>query len=246
MVQPCADAGHDVLQDAPRRARGTARRWSTTVAHAGSAAPGSQVRGAAAGRSAGGAASAPCRRGRRNRRARRRSRSAQILVGLVGDEDRDQTLAIVDDIAPVEDRIAPCRRASCRATATGRAAHRPAGRSDRPAPTMPSARSRRQPTISADAGHLGGFMRADDAGERVAVGDGERLDADRGGLGEQFLAGRRAAQEREMRRDLELDIAGHREDPVQVPTLRSPVAASSPSPARKIQKRSPASSSTWK
>jgi hypothetical protein len=42
---------------------------------------------------------------------------------------------------------------------------------------------------------LGGFMGADNAGKAVAVGDRQRLDAEPGGLVEEFFAGTRAAQE---------------------------------------------------
>ena len=97
----------------------------------------------------------------------------------------------------------------------------------------------------ADAGDLGGFMGAHDAGETVAVDDGERFDPEQRGLREQFLAGRRPPQKREVRRDLELGVTAH----PKIPCMNQrwdPVAASSPSPARKIQNRSPASSSTWK
>ena len=74
----------------------------------------------------------------------------------------------------------------------------------------------------ADAGHLGGLMGADDAGEAVAVDDGQRLDAEDGGVREQFLAGRCAAQEREMRCDLQFGIARRSsEDPVQEPLVGS-------------------------
>ena len=39
----------------------------------------------------------------------------------------------------------------------------------------------------AHAGHLGGFMRAHDAGERIAIDDAERLDAEQRGRREQLL-----------------------------------------------------------
>ena len=60
---------------------------------------------------------------------------AAVLVGDVRHQDRDQAFAIGDEIGPFEMALAPCRRASCRATAAGRAANRPGGRSDRRAPT---------------------------------------------------------------------------------------------------------------
>ena len=58
-----------------------------------------------------------------------------------------------------------------------------------------------------DAGDLGGLMRPDDARQRVAVGDRQRMMAAHRGLREQLLGRRRAAQEREVRRALELSIA---------------------------------------
>src|SRR3954452_10696080 len=58
----------------------------------------------------------------------------------------------------------------------------------------------------AHAGDLGRLVCPDDAGQRMTVGDAERTDPEPGGLGEQFLNARRAAQEREMRRDLQFDV----------------------------------------
>ena len=67
-----------------------------------------------------------------------------------------------------------------------------------------------------------------------------------GRVREQFLAGRGSAQEREVRSNLELGVpTAHPKIPCKN-HLWDPVPASSPSPARKIQNRSPASSSTWK
>jgi len=57
-----------------------------------------------------------------------------------------------------------------------------------------------------DARDLGRFVRADDASQGVAVDDRKARDADRRGMREQFFAGRRAPQEREVRRALELEI----------------------------------------
>ena len=76
-------------------------------------------------------------------------------------------------------------------------------------------------------------MGAHDAGEGVAVNDGHRLDPGKRRLGEQLLAGRRAAQEAEMRGDLKLDVAGlaHPKTPWMNHRCE-PVAVSSPSPAR--------------
>ena len=61
----------------------------------------------------------------------------------------------------------------------------------------------------ADARRLGRHMGAHHAGQRVAVGDGERLEAERGGGDRQLVGVRRAAQEAEVRGDLELGVAGH-------------------------------------
>jgi hypothetical protein len=58
-----------------------------------------------------------------------------------------------------------------------------------------------------DAGDLGRFVRADDASQGVAVDDRKAPDADRRGMSEQFLAGRRSPQEEEVRRALEFEIA---------------------------------------
>ena len=67
----------------------------------------------------------------------------------------------------------------------------------------------------------------------------ERREAEELCLLEQFARARRAAQEREMRGDLELGI-GHREDPVQPPAA----AAIGGRRPRKSQKRAPRSVST--
>ena len=75
----------------------------------------------------------------------------------------------------------------------------------------------------ADAGGLGGLMGAHDAGQRVAVDDGERLDAEDGGVREQLLAGRRAPQEARNARSpaVRRSAARSSEDPVQEPALRA-------------------------
>lgn len=77
------------------------------------------------------------------------------------------------------------------------------------------------------------LMGADDAGQRVAVDDGQRLDAEQGCGGEQLVAAARAPQEAEMGGDLEFGIAGavHPNTPCRNQRC-DPVAASSPSPAR--------------
>jgi hypothetical protein len=76
-------------------------------------------------------------------------------------------------------------------------------------------------------------MGADDAGEAVAVDDGERLDASIGGLGEQLVTGTRPAQKTEMRGGLQLGRARGAHPKIPCRNQRcEPVAASSPSPAR--------------
>ena len=169
------------------------------------------------------------------------------IVGLVRHQDRDQALAICDDIVPVEMAFAPCRRASCRATAGGTAANRPAGRSDRPGRTC-----RRR--------DRGGSRRS--AGRRSPWRPHGRERCRRGCCGRRSPAPRcrasaacansssqetGAAQEREMRSALAARHSARAHPKIPCRNQRcEPVAASSPSPARKIQKRSPASSSTWK
>ena len=75
-----------------------------------------------------------------------------------------------------------------------------------------------------DAGRLGRLMGADDAGEAVAVDDGQRLDAEDGGLREQFLAGTaRPRRKEKCEVHLQLGIATRRssEDPMQEPAMRA-------------------------
>ena len=85
----------------------------------------------------------------------------------------------------------------------------------------------------ADARGFGRLVGAHDSCQRIAVDHGKRLDAERGGLAEELVTGRGAAQEGEMRGDLQLGIAGtgHPNTPCRNHRCE-PVAASSPSPAR--------------
>ena len=62
-----------------------------------------------------------------------------------------------------------------------------------------------------DADFLGGQMAAHDAGERVAVGDGDGVELKRLGRRHQFLGMGAAAQEGEIGGDVELGVAGHGE-----------------------------------
>ena len=58
----------------------------------------------------------------------------------------------------------------------------------------------------ADARYFGSFMRAHHTGERIAIHNAKRLDAKQGRGREQFLGRGYAAQEREMRRYLEIGV----------------------------------------
>src|SRR6185437_2518124 len=96
----------------------------------------------------------------------------------------------------------------------------------------------------AHARRLRRLMGADDAGERVAVDDRKRLDAQHRGRGEQLLAGGCSPQEAEMRGRLQLGVARSVHPKMPCRNQRcEPVRQSSPFPARKTQYRSPASSS---
>ena len=74
--------------------------------------------------------------------------SAQLASGSVGHEHARSGPRRRRRRRPSRAGTLPCRRASCRATAAGRAGHRRAGRSDRRGATLPSFSSSRQPTIS--------------------------------------------------------------------------------------------------
>ena len=167
-----------------------------------------KVRAAAARRPGGGAGSAPDSAGgegrlqapqRAGRRPHRPGRGPGPRSGprrsRAGPANRDCTW--------------PCPRRACRARAAGRAGRRPAGRSDRPARRMPSIRSSRQPTIRRTPVSLGGFVGADDAGDRVAVDDGQGFDPTYGPPGLKRSSQERSPpQEREVRGRLQLDVAG--------------------------------------
>ena len=60
-----------------------------------------------------------------------------------------------------------------------------------------------------DAGLLGALMRPSNAREGIVVGDAERRQAKQLGLRHQLLDMRGAAQERVVRGDLQLRVAGH-------------------------------------
>ena len=116
------------------------------------------------------------------------------LIGLIGHEHRDQALAISDDIGPIETalRLAAALLAERQQPAEPRISG-PVDRIDEDGHAIGEIEAAADD--QAHARGLGGLMGADDAGEAVAVGDRQRLDAEPGGLVEQFLAGTRPAQE---------------------------------------------------
>ena len=109
---------------------------------------GCEARAAAAGRSGAGAGSGPGRPGRRRRRAGAAAAARRSSSASSGTSTAIKPFGHVRRRRPSRGCSSPCRRASCRATAAGTGGNRPAGRSDRPGATVPSVRSRRQPTIS--------------------------------------------------------------------------------------------------
>ncbi len=151
--------------------------------------------------------------------ARRRSCGGAGRIRHVRDQHADQALGVEGDVLPAEDAFglaaAPLAE---RQQPAQPGVGRPVGRidQDRRAVGQIEAAADDQP----DAGRLGGLVGADDAGEAVAIGDRQRLDAACGGLDEQLLAGTRAAQEGEVRGALQLGIVSC-EDTVQEPAKRS-------------------------
>ncbi len=167
-------------------------------------------------------------------------------VGVIREKDGDQALAIGDDIAPLEMAL----RLAGAALAFRQQAAQPRiggaiGRIGQQREAVSEVEA--AANDEAHARHLGGFMRPDDAGQGIAVDNAERLDAEHGRLREQFFGAARSPQKREVRRRLQLDIAraAHAKIPCKYQRCE-PVSPCSPSPARKIQNRSPPSSSTRK
>ena len=214
-----ADAGHDVLQDAP------ARRVEEHVVgddgrHAGLRGQVRQLVQAER------VVRPPAQRQRQiaavaERLAQPPEAEGAFIVRAVRHEDGDQALAVGDEIAPVEIALAPCRRVSCRATAAGTDGNRPAGRSDRPARTMPSARSSRQPTTRRTpvvfAASWARTMPASELRSTIA----ERLDAQRGRRANSSSQEDAPRRKREMRGAPAARRSARRspEDPVQEPAL---------------------------
>ena len=166
-----------------------------------------------------------------------------VVIGHVGDQDRQKALGVVRHIGPVQVArpLARPRLAQGQQTAQSaiaRAVHRID--QHRHAAAQVQAAADDQP----HAGVVGRLERADDARQAVAVRDGQRPHAHQRRGGEQLLRGGRPAQEREMRGHLQFDIA-HPKTPCRN-QLWDPVVTSSPSPWRKIQNRRPAWSSMRK
>ncbi len=166
-------------------------------------------------------------------------------VRPIGQQDRDQTVGMVRDVGPAEDT----------------AAFAAAGLADReqtsqPAPRGPIGRVEQQGMAfrglgprSRDHAHAGRLLTvpsAHDTGNRTPIGETERPMPEQLGGGEQLLGAAGASQEREMARHLQFDIARHQPNIPCMYQLRSPVPASTPSPRRNSQKRSPPSTSTRK
>ena len=109
------------------------------------------------------------------------------VVRLVRDKDRDQALAVGDEIGPIETapRLAAALLAQRQQSAQPRIGG-PVGRIDEDGHAVGEIESAADD--QSHARRLRGLMRADDAGERIAVDDRHRLDAQGGGLLEQFLA----------------------------------------------------------
>ena len=169
-------------------------------------------------------------------------------VRLVGHERGDQAVAPGGDVLPMEEALPLLALLAVDAAFAGgeqAGEPRPGGAILRPDQKRASVHQI-EPAAGdeADAALPLRPQRLDEAADRVAVGDAERGIAEELGRREQFVGAGDAAQEAEMGRDLELDIA-HANSPCRC-QLRSPVAGSSPSPLRNSQKRAPSLSSTWK
>ena len=154
------------------------------------------------------------------------------LIRFVGRQNRDQALAKGDEIGPIEPAL---RLAAALLAQRQEAAEAPIGSTirrideDRGAIVKIEAAPHDQP----HAGRAGGLMGANDAGQRIAVDDRKRFDAELGRLIEQLIARAGAPQEREMRGALQLDIAGAGHPKIPCKNQRcEPVAPSSPLPAR--------------
>ena len=119
--------------------------------------------------------------GRRRSPCRRRRRWRADLVGLVGDQHGDQALGKVGQVRPVEIALglagAPLAQ---RQQAAEPGVGWPVGRVDQHAGAIHQV----QPTADdqPDAGDLGGLVGAHDAGDRVAIDDGQGLDPAEGRL----------------------------------------------------------------
>lgn len=153
-------------------------------------------------------------------------------VGVVRKKDADQAFAISDDIAPFEValRLAGAALAFRQQTAEARVGGA-VGRIDQHRHAVGEVEA-----AADDETHArrpGGLMGPDDAGQRIAVDDAERLDAEHRRLRKQFFGAARSTQEREVRGCLQLDIAraGHAKIPCRYQRCE-PVSPCSPSPAR--------------
>ena len=158
-----------------------------------------------------------------------------FLVRFIRHKDRDQALAIGDEVRPGEIALALAGALLAeREQPTESRIGRPIGRIDEDGDAVAEVEATAD--HQADAGGLGGLVGAHDASQRVAIDDGERLDTHRGRGREQLLAGRGAPEEAEMRRHLKLGVARVAHPKIPCRNQRcEPVSGSSPSPARYTQ-----------
>ena len=157
-------------------------------------------------RSARSGGSAPCRRDHRICAFSRRRSAASALIRLVAQQDRDEALVPDLHIVPTQRAFALAGAALAEAEQAAQARiGGPVGGIDekRRAIREIEPASDHEP----DARLLGGLMRAHDPGQRIAIGDAERRDAQELRLLEQFARARCAAQKRVMRRDLKFGVA---------------------------------------
>jgi hypothetical protein len=129
-------------------------------------------------------------------------------VGRVGNQDRQQPLTMGHQVLPAEvalplPRSPFAEREQPAKLRVGRAI----GRIDEQRRAIAQIEAAAQD--QAHPGLRGLLVRTHNAGQRIAVGDAERRQPEQLGLGEQLLDMRSPAQEREVRRHLELGVAGH-------------------------------------
>ncbi|MNV18645.1 hypothetical protein D3C71_1094790 [compost metagenome] len=168
------------------------------------------------------------------------------IIGELGEQHHDQTFAIGNEIVPCE----PAFALATPLFANGQQAAKPAVcRAIHGVDKHGKIVIQIEPAADDEPDAVGAcrLVGAGNARKAVAVDNAERLDAEVFGLFEKLLAGACAAQEGKMRGHLKFGIT--RRAHAKTPWMNQPcepVSACSPSPERKIQKRSPLSFSTVK